>query len=190
MSIKVIHDVFDNSEMRGNDRLVMLSIAYNADNGTRLAWPSVANIAQRTRIPVRTVWRCIKRCVAAGELRVVRNGRGGRSNLYEVTVAKTTMPPNGIPTMPVHGIPIVPPSGTRIVIEPSVQPSVVKTSSSEVWRLKQALEAKQAMAEKLRNAQSYEVSTGRRWRSSEARTKYFTLVREINELNERISSNY
>lgn len=134
MAIKIINDVFDNSEMRGNDRLVMLAIADNADEEKRQAWPSVANIAHKTRIPIRTVWRCIKRCVASGELAIIRSGsKDGGSNLYEVLVKRssrlgsvkmTGAPIDGTPPMPVDGIPPMPMSGTLTVIEPSLQPSV------------------------------------------------------------------
>lgn len=134
MAIKIINDVFDNSEMRGNDRLVMIAIADNADNEKRQAWPSVKEIGRKTRIPVRTVWRCIKRCVSSGELRIVKSGtKQGESNLYEVLVKRsspqptdkmTDVPVSGTPPMPSIGIPPMPPSGTLTVIEPSIEPSI------------------------------------------------------------------
>lgn len=133
MSIKIINDVFDNSEMRGNDRLVMLSIADNADEEKRQAWPSVSNISHKTRIPIRTVWRCIKRCVASGELKIIRSGsKDGGSNLYEVIVKRssrvgsvkmTGVPECDTPPYASSGTPPMPPIGTLTVIEPSVQPS-------------------------------------------------------------------
>lgn len=139
MSIKVINDVFDNSEMRGNDRLVMLAIADNADDEKRQAWPSVTHLAHKTRIPIRTVWRCIKRCVASGELAIVRSGsKDGGSNLYQINVERssrighrgavkmTGVPPVAYPPMPPTGKPPMPPSGTLTVIEPSVQPGPPK----------------------------------------------------------------
>lgn len=140
MSIKVINDIFDNSEMRGNDRLVMLAIADNADDEKRQAWPSVTHLAHKTRIPIRTVWRCIKRCVASGELTIIRSGsKEGGSNLYQIMVDRSSRIGNrgsvkltGVPTvayppMPCTGTPPMPPIGTLTVIEPSLKPSEKST---------------------------------------------------------------
>lgn len=83
-------DVFEFSEARGNDRLVLLAIADEADDSGSNAWPSLLTIADKVRLPKRTVIRCIERLESSGELIVTRPERAvkGQSNHYVVVVRK------------------------------------------------------------------------------------------------------
>lgn len=91
VSVRVLSWVWDHSQAAGNDRLVLLAIADNAnDEGT--CWPGVALLAHKTRLHPRTVQRCIASLRKMGELGVEFN-KGGkdswrrdkRPNLYTVT---------------------------------------------------------------------------------------------------------
>lgn len=124
--------VFRYSEMIGNDRLLMLAIADNADEEHQVAWPSMATLSRKTRIPLRTLYRCVKRCVASGELSYEK-GNSERSNRYTILLRRPTQgsvtmtPPPLVPVrgrgvVPDNGRGVVPSSGTLTVIEPSVQP--------------------------------------------------------------------
>ena len=88
MSVKVMAQVWDESEATGTARLVLLAIADNCDHDGTNAWPAVGTIARKTLLSERTVQRKIKELVMLGELRVVpgpahiRSDR--RPNGYEV----------------------------------------------------------------------------------------------------------
>lgn len=90
MSTKVVTAVFERSEARGNDRLVLLAIADEADDDGTNAYPSIDRIAKKVRLPKRTVMRCLVRLEEIAELVVHRpetNGRG-HFNRYEVALVK------------------------------------------------------------------------------------------------------
>lgn len=88
MSVKVMAQVWDESEATGNARLVLLAIADSCDHDGTNAWPAVATIARKTLLSERTVQRKIKELCELGELLVVpgpahiRSDR--RPNGYEV----------------------------------------------------------------------------------------------------------
>jgi hypothetical protein len=83
-------DVFDYSEATGNDRLVLLAIADEADDDGTNAYPGVATLARKVRLPERTVMRCLDRLESGGELSVIRPEKPGRGkyNRYRVCVKK------------------------------------------------------------------------------------------------------
>lgn len=84
MSIKVIQWVWDCSESKNAERLVLLAIADNAaDDGTR-AYPSVIEIARKANLSERGVQAAVARLVKSGELSVKIGGGRGRVNMYTV----------------------------------------------------------------------------------------------------------
>jgi len=83
MSNKALNAVWQHSTAKGNQRLVLLSIADQADdNGW--AFPSHENIQARTLLARRTVQRAVQQLQQHLELAVVE--RIGTSNLYRVMV--------------------------------------------------------------------------------------------------------
>lgn len=83
MSIKVTNWVWARSESRNGARLVMLALADRADDGG-LAWPSVDDLAERTRLTPRAVRKCVAELVSLGELEVENGGGRHRSNRYRI----------------------------------------------------------------------------------------------------------
>lgn len=88
MSVKVMHWVFEESQSRGNTRLVLLAIAdWAGDNGGD-AWPSLTSIADKARVSRRTAIRCVEELVHMGELTRThgggKRGQGGVSNGYRI----------------------------------------------------------------------------------------------------------
>lgn len=82
--------VFDYSQSTGNDRLVLLMIADEADDQGANAYPSMERIARRALVSTRTVMRSVARLEAEGELLVERpemNGRG-RFNRYVLVMGR------------------------------------------------------------------------------------------------------
>lgn len=84
MSVRVITWVWDYSEARGIDRLVLLALADAADDGGR-AWPSVATLARKAAVAPRTVQRSLRTLAEMGELTLLQGGTGGKgTNTYRV----------------------------------------------------------------------------------------------------------
>lgn len=81
--------VFETSQMRGNERLVALALADNADDHGR-CWPSVARIATKARVSRATVKRATQHMRTLGELEVTDRGR--HSNLYRFTCGLNLTP--------------------------------------------------------------------------------------------------
>jgi hypothetical protein len=87
MSLKAMTAVWEDSQARGNDRLVLLAIADAAsgDDGTG-AFPAQETLAMKAGISVRTVQRCIANLMEQDELRVNRETTR-QTNSYTVVVA-------------------------------------------------------------------------------------------------------
>jgi len=83
VSIKVTNWVWARSESRNGARLVMLALADRADDNG-LAWPSVDDLAERTRLTPRAVRKCVGELVSLGELEVENGGGRHRSNRYRI----------------------------------------------------------------------------------------------------------
>lgn len=95
MSVKIVQQVFERSLSKGNDRLVLIAIADEANDEGTNAWPSLDTIAFKAGgIDERTARRCIRNLEELGELRVDLNAGGNaewrgdrRPNLYTVLLA-------------------------------------------------------------------------------------------------------
>lgn len=88
MSIQCMMHVWSHSTTTGNDRLILLAIADEADDGGRNAFPSMRRLASKANCNKDTVAEAIKRLEATGELEVARpEGRGpGKFNRYRVVM--------------------------------------------------------------------------------------------------------
>jgi hypothetical protein len=83
VSYKVTDWVWRESESRNGARLVMLAIADRADEDGR-AWPSVEDIAERTRLSRRAVQKGVAELIGLGELEVDQGGGRARANRYRI----------------------------------------------------------------------------------------------------------
>lgn len=90
MSIRCQTWVYEHSEATGNDRLVLLAIADEADDDGRNAFPGIDRIGHKARVPKRTTMRCLERLEASGDLVVNRPEQRGRGhhNTYVVVMGK------------------------------------------------------------------------------------------------------
>src|SRR4051794_21634860 len=68
----------------------MLALADRADDNG-LAWPSIDDLAERTRLTPRAVQKGIAKLVEIGELDVENGGGRHRSNRYRITPKPRTM---------------------------------------------------------------------------------------------------
>jgi len=85
MSIKAVTWVFDNSEARLGNRLVLLALAdYAHDDGSN-AFPSVVSIAEKTRMSERQVRRALHELEASGEIERTGRHRSG-TTIWQVSL--------------------------------------------------------------------------------------------------------
>lgn len=80
MSVRLMARVFDESEARGNERLVLLAIADEADDDGSHAYPGYDRLALKCRVPKSTVRGAVDRLVERGELEVTRPEKRGRGH--------------------------------------------------------------------------------------------------------------
>lgn len=94
MSIKAQLWVYENSEARLADRLVLLAIADEADDDGTNAYPSLRRIAHKARVAVGTASAAVERLEAMGALLVQRPEKTGRGhhNRYTVILGNVSTP--------------------------------------------------------------------------------------------------
>lgn len=97
--------VWDHSETRGTDRLVLLVIAWHVHPETGECRPGNRTIARQANIAVSTASRSIARLVERGDLVIVRPGKGHGAASYvlsrpveNVPGDRSSDPPRGIAT--------------------------------------------------------------------------------------------
>ena len=87
MSIKIMSAVFERYPNGGGEMLLALALADHAsDDGTRV-YPSVANLAEKTRQSERSVQYQLRRMEESGWLILVGAGNGGRSMSREYRIS-------------------------------------------------------------------------------------------------------
>ena len=84
MSVRVMTAVFDHSQSRLADRLVLLVIADRSDDDGTGCYRGKESIARMARVDRATVTRAIQNLVALGELEVEH--RHGRTSLYRIVL--------------------------------------------------------------------------------------------------------
>jgi hypothetical protein len=84
VSVYVTSHVWHHSCLRGTALLLLLALADQA-NDEGIAWPSVATLANKTRLSDRTVQNLMPSVLATGELEIVRESNGGHNpRVYRV----------------------------------------------------------------------------------------------------------
>lgn len=143
MSIKAMTWVFEQDELKGNHKLVMLALADFCDD-QGLCWPSVGRIAKKSSISERSVQRILGDLVDQGWLGVNRAvGRGHTSRywmLFEkgdrlapLVSEKVTTGTEKVTNRTIKG-------DTAMSPEPSVEPSIEPSNACEqffelFWKL-------------------------------------------------------
>ena len=87
MSVRIMAEVFERYQHGGGEMLLALALADHADdNGTNI-YPSIKNLAAKTRQSARTVQYQLRRMQEAGWLLLVGFGNGGRSKTTEYRIS-------------------------------------------------------------------------------------------------------
>ncbi len=85
MSSSAVRFTFDNQAVKYGERSVYQAIAFSVRDETGQAWPSVREIARRTGLSRRHVYRCLKALTSRGLIEYVRHGRGrGLFSVYRL----------------------------------------------------------------------------------------------------------
>ena len=84
MSIKATTRVWENSNQRGSDLLLLLALGDRSDD-EGISWPGIAELSSKTRVDQRQVKRMLKNLEAVGELYVLRGTGRGHANRYFIT---------------------------------------------------------------------------------------------------------
>lgn len=85
MSIKIMQEAWDHSQVSQGTLLVLLALADSADERSRECWPSIASIAKKARLSERQVQRCIMELVEHCVLVVFPNAGRSGSNLFRIS---------------------------------------------------------------------------------------------------------
>lgn len=132
MSIRITDQAWRLSQSSGNELLLLLALADNADEDSRLCWPSVPYLAKKTRLGVRTVQRLLEKLAAAGEIEITR--RPQKSSVYKLRAWSEAQAGgshhNGVSVAPVYGVSLAPYGDT------AVTPGIVSRSlvrRDEIW---------------------------------------------------------
>jgi len=96
MSVRTMAKVWESSQHRGNDLLMLLAIADFADDDGK-AYPSVSTLAEKCRMQARGANKVLATLRASGELEIRHNEGPKGTNLYRVvldayTLSKRTPP--------------------------------------------------------------------------------------------------
>lgn len=83
MSIKLLSLVWESSQHKGGNLLVLLAIADYADEHG-IAYPSVKKLAEKSRLSTRAVQYALQALYESGELELVSEGRFDKANVYRV----------------------------------------------------------------------------------------------------------
>jgi hypothetical protein len=92
VSIEVMDEVWWSSAAKGSDLLVLLAMADNADSTSRECWPSIAYLAQKTRLSERGVRYVIRRLEKLGAIVLISDGTGRKSNTWRIEPVRQTLP--------------------------------------------------------------------------------------------------
>ena len=96
MSVKVTTWVFDHSQSRNGDRVVLLVLADHADDERWECWPSQGRMARKANMATRSVKRCIDNLVRLGEVKILTRGTGRVSSRYRITPTKSVTPTTSV----------------------------------------------------------------------------------------------
>lgn len=129
MSIAAMAYVWENSQHKGNELILLLAVADFA-NERGVAWPGIDTLAKRIRVDSRTAQRCLKRVITTGELRI-QTGAGPRGcNLYQIVMqASLPMFEEGVAKGPPGKLPRVASDTKRggIAVSPEPPRTVIKS---------------------------------------------------------------
>jgi Helix-turn-helix domain len=151
MSIPLTNAVWKHSKQKSGGLVVLLAIADYA-NQEGNAWPAVSTLAKKTRMSPRNVQRWLRKIECDGELLIIPNQSGHRTNTFRVCVCESKLTSKNESSDPDdadvgNGVtpasPIADASVSQSVSEPSIEPSSLSKAASEKIDLIQHAEAKQ-----------------------------------------------
>ena len=122
-----MNEVIETAPVEQGALLVLIMLADSADERSRECWPSVSNIARRSRLSERQVQYCLKDLAERGMIEIVPNAGRSGTNLYRVTRHETWggAITAGVKPIAPGGVQSTSPGGVKpIAPEPSLEPSL------------------------------------------------------------------
>ena len=104
MSARCSGNVWKYSQHKGSDLLVLLAIADFAKDDGSGAWPSVALLAEKTRLSERSVQYILRKLEASGEIIIERHAGPRGCHLYTVTLGGEKFAPVGVKRLQVQSL--------------------------------------------------------------------------------------
>lgn len=132
MSVRWLTTVWERSQARGTERLVLLALA-DVANVEGECWPGVDYLADRCKVSSRTVIRALDALDALGEIERTRRGYG-KTKITRLTVGQTCQSVTTVEA-PISDTGVTSNSDSSVTtvpyIQPSEEPSVEPESESE-----------------------------------------------------------
>jgi len=84
MSIKIMAEVWEYSQAKGSELLLLLALADHADSVHAQCWPSVQRLALLIRMSERNTQYLLRKLEADGHIAIQLRGSSRRTNLYRI----------------------------------------------------------------------------------------------------------
>lgn len=173
--------VWEHSRSKSTDRLVLLAIADCASDDGGNAYPSIATLMRKTGLSERAVHNALSRLAGqdCGELKIHRNAGPKGCNRYRVIMTPAVdAPPQNmhpaadappaldapLPPQQMHPTPAA--DAPRTVLEPSVEPSEVKSISSDAAHRPDVEKVCEHLADRIQGNGSKRPTITKRWRDT------------------------
>ena len=138
MSVKISSWVWEHSEAKGNELLILLALADQADDAG-VCWPSVASLAAKTRLSERTIQTYLRALEDAGILSIEeRLGTSNRYTIHSLHPRSSRTPADSAPVQPVA-------PGGATARTPGVQTAAPYTSLNHQEPSLPSLDAREAV---------------------------------------------
>ena len=92
MSIRVMTSVWDDERTQAHSELLVLLALADWANDEGHCWPTISALATKARLSERAVQQILGRLTATGRIRRIQGGGRGRTNQYQVVVARNGAP--------------------------------------------------------------------------------------------------
>jgi hypothetical protein len=84
MSIKIMAEVWEHSQAKGSELLLLLALADHADSVHAQCWPAVQRLALLIRMSERNTQYLLRKLEADGHIAIQLRGSSRRTNLYRI----------------------------------------------------------------------------------------------------------
>jgi helix-turn-helix protein len=128
MSIKVATQVWNGSQHKSGDLLVLLALADHADDQGK-AWPGIPLLARKARLSERHTRRCLNRLMSSCEVEILPNAAPSGRNLYHIRLDRLT--PDNLSARTPASYDVTPVSNNTDTADRAAAPTYIEEPSTE-----------------------------------------------------------